>query len=146
MSAEKGRVILTGEILSDELDDLIRSVSAVKGVRAVENQLRAHDEPGDISILQGGHSRHGSRYALFQSNWPPAMRFAAGVAGGATTVAGIKQGGILGSILGIAGAVTVILAATNQNVRQMIDRASKTTKTTGQAKTVPFHPRQRKTG
>ena len=139
--AQNGRVTLTGEILSEELDNLIRSVSAVKGVREVENRLTAHDEPGDISSLQGGHSSHGSRFALLQSNWPPAVRLAAGVSGGVMTVAGIRQGGILGSILGTAGAVTVILAVTNQNVRQMIDSTSKAT---GKDTTIPVHTRRRK--
>src|SRR5438093_813614 len=61
VNVQNGRVRLTGEILSEELDDLIRSVSAVKGVKEIENQLTTYAEPGDISSLQGGYTRRGSR-------------------------------------------------------------------------------------
>src|SRR5206468_9813088 len=75
VNVQNGRVRLTGEILSEELDDLIRSVSAVKGVKEIENQLTTYAEPGDISSLQGGYTRRGSRFALLQSNWSPANPF-----------------------------------------------------------------------
>jgi len=85
----------------------------------------SHAEPGDISSLQGGQTRRGSRFPLLQSNWPPAVRLTIGATGLATTAAGIKQGGIAGSILGAIGTGMVILAITNQNVREMIEKPSR---------------------
>jgi len=120
--AQNGRVRLSGEILSDEVDDLIRSVWAVKGVKEVDNKLTPHAEPGEVSSLQGGRARHGSRFALLQSNWPPAVRLVVGVAGAATTAAAIKERGILGSILGGIGAGMMLLALTNQSVRTLAFR------------------------
>ena len=124
VTAENGRVTLTGEILSDEVDDLLHSVSAVKGVEKVTNQLNAHEEPGGVSSLQGRHRGRGSGLALMQSNWPPAVRLMIGTSGLIATGAGIKQGGILGAILGGIGTGIVALAITNRSVRHMIDRAS----------------------
>jgi BON domain len=141
VTAENGWVTLTGEILSDEINDLIRTVSGVKGVTEVVDRLTAYNQPGDISGLQGGHTRRGSRFALLQSNWPPAIRLTVGMAGLITTATGIKQGGILGSILGGIGAGMVLLAITNQNVRQMMGRASTIAEERGT--TIPFPTRQR---
>ena len=63
VSAKNSCVILSGEILSNELNGLIRAVSGVKGVKEVVNKMNAHDQPGDISSLQGGHTRGGRRRA-----------------------------------------------------------------------------------
>src|SRR6267143_1872477 len=113
VTAKNGRVTLTGEILSDELNDLLQAVSAVKGVEEVNNQLAAHEGPVRISSLQGGPIRR-SRYALLESNWPPAWRLMIGAAGLLATGAGIKQGGFLGTILSGIGTGMVALALTNQ--------------------------------
>jgi len=119
VSARNCRVTLSGEILSDEVNALIRAIYAVKGVKEVVNKLNAHDQPGDISSLQGGRTRHGSRIALLQSNWPPAVRLMMGTGGLITTAAGIKQGGLLGSILTGIGAGLTALSLTNQSMRQI---------------------------
>ena len=124
VTAKSGRVTLTGEILSDELNDLLRSVSAVKGVARVNNQLNTYDKPRVISSLQGEHSRRETRFALLQSNRPPAVRLMIGASGLAAAGAGIKQGGILGTILGGIGTGMVALAITNQSVGHIINRTS----------------------
>jgi BON domain len=122
--ASNGMVTLTGEILSGELNQLLRSVFAVKGVEKISNRLTLHEGPAGVSGLQGGHSRTGSRFSLLQSNWPPAVRLMVGASGIAAAAAGIKRGGILGAILSGAGAVMTGLAVTNKSVRHIIDRAS----------------------
>jgi len=50
--AESGRVILSGPILADEADDLIRRISRVPGVRSIESQLDLHADAGDDPSLQ----------------------------------------------------------------------------------------------
>src|SRR5437870_598431 len=134
VSAKNSCVILSGEILSNELNGLIRAVSGVKGVKDVVNELNAHNQPGDISSLQGGRTRRGNRLALFQSNWPPAVRLMVGTGGLITTAAGTKQGGLIGSILtGIGVGLTVLSMATNQSMRQIARFAHETG-----AKTIEF--------
>jgi osmotically-inducible protein OsmY len=50
--AQDGCVILAGPILADEVDDLIRQVSCIAGVRSIRSELDLHDEPGDLRALQ----------------------------------------------------------------------------------------------
>jgi osmotically-inducible protein OsmY len=50
--AENGCVVLSGPILADEAEDLIRRISRIAGVRSIESQLELHDEPGDVPSLQ----------------------------------------------------------------------------------------------
>jgi osmotically-inducible protein OsmY len=50
--AQNGRVVLSGPILAEEAEDLIRRVSAIPGVRSIESQLELHSEPGDDPSLQ----------------------------------------------------------------------------------------------
>ena len=140
VSAKNSCVILSGEILSNELNGLIRAVSGVKGVKDVVNELNTHDRPGDISSLQGGRTRRGNRLALFQSNWPPAVRLVVGTGGLITTAAGTKQGGLIGSILTGIGAGLTVLSMTNQSMRQIARFAHETG-----AKTIEF-PRERRVG
>ena len=140
VSAKNSCVILSGEILSNELNGLIRAVSGVKGVKDVVNQLNSHNQPGDISSLQGGRTRRGNRFAFFQSNWPPAVRLMVGTGGLITTAAGTKQGGLIGSILTGIGAGLTVLSMTNQSMRQIARFAHETG-----AKTIEF-PRERRVG
>ena len=50
--AERGRVVLSGPILADEADDLIRRISRIPGVRSIESQLELHTDSGDVPSLQ----------------------------------------------------------------------------------------------
>jgi osmotically-inducible protein OsmY len=45
--ARNGCVILAGPVLADEVDDLVRQVSRIPGVRSIESELDVHDEPGN---------------------------------------------------------------------------------------------------
>jgi len=119
VTAKDGQVTLSGEILVEEVSDLLRSISMVKGVQRIENQLRRHLEPGDIASLQGGRTRYGTSFALLQSHWPPAVRLLVGASGALAAGVGAKQGGFLGTILGALGAGVGILAITNQSVREI---------------------------
>jgi uncharacterized membrane protein len=148
VTAKNGKVTLTGEVLCEEENDLIRSVSGVKGVTQVDNQLMAYDVPAAISSLQGGHTKHGGRSALLQSNWPPAIRLAVGTAGVISAGAGIKQGGFLGLMLGGLGTGLAALAITNQNLRHTIEQGLTTEEQIPQqrARTIPFPRTQQQTG
>jgi osmotically-inducible protein OsmY len=53
VSAIRGTVMLSGETLANEVDELLSAVRGVRGVEDVENQLRVHETPGDAPSLQG---------------------------------------------------------------------------------------------
>jgi BON domain len=148
VTAKDGSVTLNGDILSGELDVLIQSVSAVKGVKQVDNRLRTHEEPGDISSLQGGHTRRGSQYTLLQSDWPPAVRLVAGTSGAIAAGIGLKQGGIIGWIAGAIGTGLIVAAVTNQGLRQMLDRAAEVAEEQipKRGRTLEFPATRRRTG
>jgi osmotically-inducible protein OsmY len=50
--AQEGCVILAGPILADEVEDLIRQVASIEGVRSIQSELDLHEEPGDVPALQ----------------------------------------------------------------------------------------------
>jgi len=52
VSASGGRVTLSGPVLAEEVDDVLTTTAAVRGVRGVENLLDVH-ESADVSALQG---------------------------------------------------------------------------------------------
>jgi hypothetical protein len=74
-----GSVILSGPVLADESEQLMRGVGAIRGVRHVENRLEVHAEPGSVSALQGDRpKRTGQPLDVLQRHWSPATRFLIG--------------------------------------------------------------------
>lgn len=53
VAVRDGRVTLTGDILSREVDTLLAEFKEMPGVMSVQNELSAHDSPQGISALQG---------------------------------------------------------------------------------------------
>jgi hypothetical protein len=125
VTAKDGELTLSGEILSEDVSELIRTVSAVKGVTRVDNRLKTYEQPGGISRLQGGHTRRGSRYTLLQSNWPPAVRLIAGGSGAIVAGIGLKRGSIIGWVASAIGTALVAAAVTNGSPRRVINLVSR---------------------
>jgi hypothetical protein len=76
VAVHDGNVILSGPILAREVDRLINGIRSMPEAVRVESQLEVHQEPGNVSALQGGRRRHAaepweSRY------WSPAAQAAA---------------------------------------------------------------------
>jgi hypothetical protein len=82
-------VTLSGAVRADEVDQLIGEVSAVRGVRAVENRLDVHHEPGDVPELQSGDEPRPTpqKVDLFQRRWSPATRLLVVISGAALAYA-----------------------------------------------------------
>jgi hypothetical protein len=53
ITANDGRVMLSGPALADEVDEIVCAVNSVRGVREVDNHLEVHEEAGGVSSLQG---------------------------------------------------------------------------------------------
>lgn len=82
VKADDGRIILSGPVLSDEIEQLVDGVRAVRGVRSVENRLDVHAEPGGVPALQGDKPRPtGQPLDILQRRWSPATRFLVGAGG-----------------------------------------------------------------
>jgi osmotically-inducible protein OsmY len=54
VSTHEGRVTLQGQVLQDELNDLLRTTRQVRGVSEVVNELEVHPDPGNTPALQTG--------------------------------------------------------------------------------------------
>jgi hypothetical protein len=77
VAAERGRVVLSGDVLKAEHRQLLRGVRSVSGVAAVDDRLHVHHSAGDVPMLQGGHGRPRERIEFMQQNWAPGPRIVA---------------------------------------------------------------------
>lgn len=120
VTAQEGRVTLTGAILAREVDELLSRVRSISGVRSVDNRLQAYSNAGDMPDLQGGRERRGARSELMQSNWTPAARLLGVAAGGALIGLGLRRRDALGFAAGTLGAGLMMRGATNIEMKRLI--------------------------
>ena len=53
ITAKDGVVTLRGQILADELPQVLRAARFVRGVKEIDNQLEVHERSGNVPALQG---------------------------------------------------------------------------------------------
>lgn len=119
VEVEDGRVVLTGQILEAELDDVLSVVEGTRGVASVAHDLEVFETAGTVPSLQGGRSRDGARFELLQKNWTPAARLLTALAGGALAVYGARRRDPVGVTLTVAGAGLLARAATNLETKRL---------------------------
>jgi hypothetical protein len=105
VTVSEGRVMLTGDVLLDEVNDLIGRIERVPGVTEVRNELAMHRTTDGVAELQGGRSQ--GRHA----GWNPAARFVLGAAGGAIALQGLRMKGSGGRALTFLGSGLLSRAA-----------------------------------
>jgi len=86
VKAVEGEVTLYGPILAHEVDDVLATVSAVRGVKSVINELEPHESAEGIPSLQGEGRVAGSSIDVLQRNWAPATQAIVGMAAVAATM------------------------------------------------------------
>lgn len=118
--AEGDRVVLSGDVLEDELNRLLSVVLSVRGVEQVTNQLRVHASAGDVPALQGNTRRPEPRFELMQENWSPAARLLMSGLGGALTVRGLRASNPLDVVVGLFGAGVLARALTNLEMKRLL--------------------------
>ncbi len=114
-----GRVFLSGPILRQEIEELVATVRAVRGVREVENQLQVHERADDVPGLQGGSPPPSAKAPWRQEVWAPSTRLMAGGLGGLALVRGLRSGGLFGGALAALGAGLVTRATTNLSAARL---------------------------
>lgn len=115
VSACDEAITLRGAVLESELEDLRSTVSSIRHVSSVRNELRAYKRPQDIPGIQQSSSWR--RTAA--PGWPPAARLAMGVAGGALAVFGGGRRSV-GKIARFAGFSLLARALTNMNISELL--------------------------
>jgi hypothetical protein len=74
VDARGGEVTLRGPILATEVDRVVATAAAVRGVQSVVNELDAHEDASGIPSLQGEGRVAGPSLDVMQHNWAPATR------------------------------------------------------------------------
>jgi uncharacterized membrane protein len=122
VQAEQGHVTLSGPVLRDEVNSLLKRVASVRGVRDVENHLNVHDEPRNVPGLQGQPMRRlsGQPLDFMQRHWSPTTRLLMGGAGGALAAYGAGRRDAFSSALGLAGLTMLARAITNIELKRLI--------------------------
>jgi uncharacterized membrane protein len=120
VAANQGRVVLSGPILTHEVNDLVTCIKAVSGVKELESRLEVHKQAGDVPGLQGGEPRSGDRLDVIQENWSPTTRLLAGVAGGALAVYGLSRRDPLSLGLGAIGVGLIARGVTNLEMKRLV--------------------------
>ena len=119
VTAQDGRVVLSGPILMTEVPELLACVNSVTGVNEVVNQLDPHEQSENHPSLQGGREREGGRFEFFQENWSPTARFLAGAAGASLAAYGGMRRDALGAGLGAAGLLLLTRGITNTGFKSL---------------------------
>jgi len=120
VAAHDGVVALSGPVLAREMDRLLRKIGWMRGVKAVENRLEAHESADAVPGLQGepvGPS--GARFDILQSNWAPATRWLTATAGSASLAYAIKRRDALGATLAIFSGALLARALSNLEWRRL---------------------------
>jgi uncharacterized membrane protein len=115
-----GRVTLTGPVLTDEVDALVKEVEGVRGVRDVRNELQMHPTADGVPALQGGGQPREKRPELLQDNWAPTTRLLLGTLGGILALQGVRTKGPGGRALSMVGLGLLARAATNLPPRRLV--------------------------
>jgi hypothetical protein len=102
VSASGGTVTLKGEVFEAEVDQLIRGVAEVQGVRAIENSLEPHRDAARVSALQGPGPRSIPAAPAKWFRWTPTARLIAGVAGLALVALSSPKRPVRGAATGAA--------------------------------------------
>ncbi len=113
VTAANGTVTLSGPVLRSEVERLLLGVSAVRGVRQVENHLAVYDQPDDVPGLQGACHPAGEPAGFLEGYWPPTARLLVSLAGGALLQKGLPRRGLLGAALTLAGLGLLARGLTN---------------------------------
>jgi uncharacterized membrane protein len=118
--AQDGRIIMSGPVLEKEVDQMIKRVSRVRGVRGVENQMQAFQNPGDIPGLQGRSSKVMEQPEWAQRSWSPSMRLLSTVGGGLLAVYGRSRRGLVGMMASLAGMSLAARGVANVDMRRLV--------------------------
>jgi uncharacterized membrane protein len=119
--ADGGQIYLTGPVLREDEDAIVKAALRTRGVHGVENQLQVFDNPQDIPALQGEPSLQRRAVPDWQQrNWSPATRLLSGVGGSLLTLYGLTRRGVAKPVLSTAGLVLTARGVTNLDTRSLL--------------------------
>lgn len=113
-----GHVALSGHAVADEIGRIIMGVSAVRGVRSVDNQL---DDQLGSNVSTGNHRRHvAPPIDVLRENWAPGTRLAMGALGGALMLNCMMRRSPTAILMGTLGCGLFVRATSNRDVGTLV--------------------------
>jgi hypothetical protein len=104
VTAQGGRVHLSGRVFSDEVHRLISALKSLRGVGSIDHDLEVHDPHEDVPELPRRRARYGEQLNLFEENWAPATRAVVGTAGAVMLMRGLLRRSPLSIVQTVLGA------------------------------------------
>lgn len=120
VTAQGGIITLTGDVLTNEHQSLVRALITVAGVKDVDDRLDVHASPEGISSLQGGTPRAPGRFELLQRTWSPGTRALVGSAGLILVAYALLRGGVRGVAAMAGGAALLARATANRPLQEVM--------------------------
>ena len=120
VEACEGRVTLSGIVLQDEHDRLLRKTASVRGVRQVEDRLETRQHADGVPLLQGAGHPTGPRSLLMQENWTASTQLLSAMGGVALATYGLGRRDVRGTLLAIVGAGLTVRALTNRPLDRLL--------------------------
>lgn len=115
-----GHVLITGPVLRNERDEIIKSATRTRGVYGVEDELQVYEKetdlPPSMQIPRTGIAATATR----QQNWSPATRLLSGIGGSLLTLYGLKRKGLSKPLLSTAGLILTTRSVTNKDPRDLL--------------------------
>lgn len=119
VACSQGRVELKGPILASEVKQVLARVRHVRGVREIDDDLKAHTETVGHPELQGGVSRPGTLPELLQHHWSPTARFLVGLGSVGLIAWGLSRRGALRPALAGTGLLLGLRSLTNVELQRL---------------------------
>jgi uncharacterized membrane protein len=120
VQAKEGRVILSGPVLEEEVDRLVKRVASVRGVRGVENKTKVYQNAGDIPGLQGQSTKRMEKPEWAQQNWSPSLRLLSGIGGSILAVYGMSRKGPVGLVTSLTGLSLAARGVANVDMKRLV--------------------------
>jgi uncharacterized membrane protein len=121
VNADGGIVYLTGHVLREDEETIVKTALRTRGVHGVENRLQIVDNPQEIQALQGERSpRRRATMDIQQTNWSPATRLLSSVGGSLLTLYGLTRKGVAKPVISTAGLVLTARGMTNLDTRSLL--------------------------
>ena len=118
---EDGQVHLSGSIIRDEKDTILRAASRTRGVREVIDELQVFYSPEEMSAFHDmPTSKSQDAPSWKQQNLSPATRLLTSVGGSLLTLYGIKRKGLAGPVLSTAGLLLTARGMTNLDTSSLL--------------------------
>jgi uncharacterized membrane protein len=119
--ADEGQIHLSGSILNDEKDAILKAASRTRGVRDVIDELEVFYSPEEMSAFQNTTDAQSQETPAWkQQNLSPATRLLSSVGGSLLTLYGLKRKGLAKPVLSTAGLLLTARGMTNMDTSSLL--------------------------